>query len=441
MTGAGSVRWAECPNRGVGSNCGEISATIQPPANRPFTITITFPEPVTDFTVDDLVIDGGDASEFTGGGAVYTALVTPTDSGTLTIDIPAGAAFDASGYESEPADTFSIEVDITPPTGVITTDEPGPFKDPFTIRLVFSEPIQDLSLEDISINLGQVTDLEGTEESQTEYTALVTPEGSGTLTIELPSQTFYDYNGQWNEEPVRLEIEIDTVRPTVQITSDSDLPVKGPFPLTFVFSEKVDGFEHDDIEFPTGAGWLLTLYQTGAMTYAGTARPTTTGQVLVRVPEGAATDAIGHENEESEFQVSAFIDEDTERPRVRIWSTATNPAWGPFELRIDFSEPVVGMAADTLIVTNGTVDRLTDRGSARTEYSTTLWPEQSGTVTVNLPAGAVADDLGNPNHAAAEFSIEAVPTPVPALPTAGLMLLGAALAAAGWRKRRQAPRT
>ena len=231
LTGAGSVRWAECPNRGVGSNCGEISATIQPPANRPFTITITFPEPVTDFTVDDLVIDGGDASEFTGGGAVYTALVTPTDSGTLTIDIPAGAAFDASGYESEAANTLSIEVDITPPTGVISTQEPGPFKEPFTIQIIFSEPIQDLTREDISISLGQVSDLEETDVSQTEYTALVTPEGTGTLVIALPAQTFYDYNGRWNEAPVRLEVEIDTVRPMVQITSDSDRPVPGPFPL------------------------------------------------------------------------------------------------------------------------------------------------------------------------------------------------------------------
>ena len=418
-----------------------ITATIQPPVNRPFTVTITFPEPVTDFTIDDLVIAGGDASEFTGGDAVYTALITPSDSGTLTIDIPFGAAVDVNGYESEEADTFSIEVDVTPPTGVITTAEPGPFKDPFTITIVFSEPIQDLTPEDILITLGVVSNLEATEESQTEYTALVTPEGSGTLTIELPPETFYDYNGHWNEEPVRFEVGVDTVRPTLDITSNSDLPVKGPFSLTFVFSEVVNGFEHEDIKFPTGAGWLQTLHHTGPTTYTGTARPTTTGQILVRVPEGAATDAIGHENEEAEFQLSAFIDEDTERPRVRIWSSATNPAQGPFEIRIDFSEPVVGMTADQLIVTNGTVDRLTDRRSARTEYSTTLWPEQSRTVTVNLPAGTVADDLGNPNHAAPEFSIEATPTPVPAVPTAGLMLLGAALAAASWRKRRQASRT
>ncbi len=420
-----------------------ITATIQPPANRPFTITVTFPEPVTNFSLNDLVIAGGDASDFTRQGAVYTALITPTDSGTLTIDIPLGAALDANGYDSEAADTFSIEVDITPPTGVITTAQPGPFKDPFTIKLVFSEPIQDLSLDNISISRGQVENLQPTAGSETEYTALVTPVGTGTLTIVLPAQTFYDYNGHRNEEPVRFEVEVDTVRPTVEITSTSEPPIKGPFPLTFTFSEEVNGFERDDVEFPTGAGWLQTLHKTGPTTYTGTARPTTTGQIVVRVPENAATDAVGHGNEESEFELTAVIDGNpgAGQPIVEIWTTATSPVRIPFEIRIVFSEPVLGMTAEKLVVTNGSVGLLTDRQSARTDYSTILWPEENGTVTVNLPAGAVTDDLNNPNHAAPEFSIEAMLTPVPAVPTAGLMLLGAALAAAGWRKRRQAARS
>ena len=420
-----------------------ITATIQPPANRPFTITVTFPEPVTNFSLNDLVIAGGDASDFTRQGAVYTALITPTDSGTLTIDIPLGAALDANGYDSEAADTFSIEVDITPPTGVITTAQPGPFKDPFTIKLVFSEPIQDLSLDNISISRGQVENLQPTAGSETEYTALVTPVGTGTLTIVLPAQTFYDYNGHRNEEPVRFEVEVDTVRPTVEITSTSEPPIKGPFPLTFTFSEEVNGFERDDVEFPTGAGWLQTLHKTGPTTYTGTARPTTTGQIVVRVPENAATDAVGHGNEESEFELTAVIDDNpgAGQPIVEIWTTATSPVRIPFEIRIVFSEPVLGMTAEKLVVTNGSVGLLTDRQSARTDYSTILWPEENGTVTVNLPAGAVTDDLNNPNHAAPEFSIEAMLTPVPAVQTAGLMLLGAALVAAGWRKRRQAARS
>ena len=57
------------------------------------------------------------------------------------------------------------------------------------------------------------------------------------------------------------------------------------------------------------------------------------------------------------------------RPRNRSSRSAASSTGTPFEIRIDFPEPVVGMRADALIVTNGTVDRLTDRRSGRTEYS------------------------------------------------------------------------
>lgn len=148
-----------------------ITAEITPPANRAFTITITFPERVNGFTITDLVINGGTASEFANNNPEFTALITPTVSGRLTVDIPAGAAMTANGYETDAANRFSIEVDISPPTGVITTASPGPFKSPFTIRLGFSEAIQNLTIDDIEVTLGTVADLEATSGAATEYTA------------------------------------------------------------------------------------------------------------------------------------------------------------------------------------------------------------------------------------------------------------------------------
>ena len=418
-----------------------ITTAVQPPANRPFTVNITFSEPVTRFTIDDLDVDGGTASNFAGAAAAYTALITPTgSSGTLTIDIPAGAARNADKYESEAADTFTIATDVTAPTGTITAAETGPYRSPFRITMTFSEPIRELTVEDFSVTLGQVSNLAATGGSSTVYTAIATPAGSGTLVIEIGTQTFYDFNGHRNEDAIRFEAEIDTIRPTVTITSTTPPPVTGPFALTFTFSEDVTGFERDDIEFPTGAGFMQTLHRSGR-SYTGTARPTVTGQVLVRVPENAASDAIGHGNEQAEFEITAIVDEDPNRPTVDIWTPATGPVRGPFELRISFSKPVVGMTADALKVKNGEIGALIDNQAARIEYSTTLWPKRNGPVTVNMAAGVVTDDMDNPNTAAPEFSIEALLTPVPAVPTVGLLLLGAALAAAGWRRRERGART
>ncbi|MYI01490.1 MAG: hypothetical protein F4122_02885, partial [Gammaproteobacteria bacterium] len=61
------------------------------------TVTITFSEDVTGFTVGDIAVSNGVASDFAGSGATYTARITPTDGGMVTsLVIAAGAAADAA---------------------------------------------------------------------------------------------------------------------------------------------------------------------------------------------------------------------------------------------------------------------------------------------------------------------------------------------------------
>ena len=57
----------------------------------------TFSEPVSGFTVQDISVANGIASNFAGSGAVYTFAVTPEDIGEVTVAIGAGAAEDADG--------------------------------------------------------------------------------------------------------------------------------------------------------------------------------------------------------------------------------------------------------------------------------------------------------------------------------------------------------
>lgn len=65
--------------------------------NTPFTATFTFSEPVTGFELADIAIVNGTATAFDGGGAIYTALITPTTDGPVTIDVAADVAKVASG--------------------------------------------------------------------------------------------------------------------------------------------------------------------------------------------------------------------------------------------------------------------------------------------------------------------------------------------------------
>ena len=70
-----------------------------------FPIAVAFSEPVTGFELEDLIVGNGTASE---------ATVTPTTSGTVTVDIATAAAQNAAGNPSAAADQFSIIADLTP---------------------------------------------------------------------------------------------------------------------------------------------------------------------------------------------------------------------------------------------------------------------------------------------------------------------------------------
>ena len=134
-----------------------ITSDAKPPVNRPFTITITWSEPVRGFTVTDLRVKGGRVSEFEGTGAVYTVLITPTRSGELTIDIRAGTATDNSGQRSAAAQQFSIRTDDSGPTGQIRrTDRQNSTTDvltgPFDITITFNEPVFDFTLHDLVLD-------------------------------------------------------------------------------------------------------------------------------------------------------------------------------------------------------------------------------------------------------------------------------------------------
>ena len=68
-------------------------------SSEPFTAAFSFLEPVTGFAVDDITLTNAMATEFMGadGDTSYTALITPTGDGTVTVDVAANVATDAAG--------------------------------------------------------------------------------------------------------------------------------------------------------------------------------------------------------------------------------------------------------------------------------------------------------------------------------------------------------
>ena len=75
------------------------------------TVTITFSEAVTGFTVDDIMLTNGVASDFTGSGTTYTATITLTDDSMVTsLVIASDVATDAANNGNKRASANNATV-------------------------------------------------------------------------------------------------------------------------------------------------------------------------------------------------------------------------------------------------------------------------------------------------------------------------------------------
>ena len=118
-----------------------------------FNITITFSEDVTGFESADISLTGdatATVSTLTGSGAVYTATITPTTSGNVIIQVPAGVAEDTGSNTNIASDPHTVSVDL-PPTVVISDVPTSVQSGAFNITITFSENVTGFESTDISL--------------------------------------------------------------------------------------------------------------------------------------------------------------------------------------------------------------------------------------------------------------------------------------------------
>ncbi len=96
------------------------SSMSSPTDTAPIPITITFSEVVSGFEAADLMVGNGIFSNFSGSETSYTADITPDAQGDVTMDIAAGAAQSAGGYDNKAAEQFVINYDV-PDSPVISS--------------------------------------------------------------------------------------------------------------------------------------------------------------------------------------------------------------------------------------------------------------------------------------------------------------------------------
>ena len=379
-----------------------ISTTENSPTNsNPFEITIEFSEEITGFDEGDITLVNGAASNLnTSNDTIFTADITPTEDGIVTVNIESGVTVDNAGNPNTESNTLEINFDSTGPSVLISTIENNPTNsNPFEITIEFSEEISGFDLADISVVNGTASNLNNSND--TIFNADIIPTADGLITININSGVAVDTLGNSNIESNILEINFDSTGPSVLIsTTENSLTNANPFEIIIEFSEEISGFDVGDISVVNGAA--SNLNSSNDTIFTADITPTADGLITININSGVAIDNAGNPNTESNtFEINF----DSTGPSVSIFTTENSPTnSNPFEILIEFNEKITGFDVGDISVVNGTANILYT--SYDTIFTTDITPTADGLITININSGVAYDNLGNSNTESNTFEID-----------------------------------
>ena len=369
------------------------------PVSGAFTATFTFSESVTGFVVGDITAGNAALSGFAGSGDTYTATVTPSSDGAVTLDVAAGVAADQVGNTNTAATQFSVTNDETAPTVTISSTSSDPVSGAFSATITFSESVTGFVVGDITAGNASLSAFAGSGDT---YTVTVTPAADGAVTLDVGAAAAQDAAGNDNTAATQFTRTNDETAPDVTIATGSSDPVSGAFSITVTFSESVTGFVVGDMTVGNGAA---SAFAGSGDTYTATITPSGDGQVSVDINAGVASDAAGNGNTAA---TQFTITNDETPPSVAITTGSSDPVSGAFTATFTFSESVTGFVVGDIALSNASASGFAGSGDT---YTATITPTADGTVTVDVPAAVAADAAGNDNTAATQFTIENDETP------------------------------
>ena len=386
--------------------------------NGEFEITITFSETVTGFEDEDIELGGGvtATASLTGSGTNYTATITPTSSGNLTIMVPA----DVVDGGNQASNTVTVTIDL-PPTVTLTV--PSTIQNAaFDVTITFNEDVTGLEEDDITVTgLASVTSLTGTGAA---YTATITPNANeeGSVTIAIAADVVEDNGTNGNKASAAKTVDFDRIVPTVEITDIPTIEKNEAFDITVTFSEPVNGFEASDITITGPATASPPSGTDGDTEYTLTITPDLGEEddVTITVNANAVKDLALNNNTAS--AVTDAVHVDTIVPTVEITGIPTIEKNEAFDITVTFSEPVNGFEASDITITGPATASPPSGTDGDTEYTLTITPDlgEEDDVTITVNANAVKDLALNNNTASAVTDAVHVDTIVPTVEITGI---------------------
>jgi hypothetical protein len=190
----------------IGTTAPGVTLTTSannPTNTSPIAFTATFAASVTGFTLGDITVTNGTASNLQGSGTTYTFDVTPTADGDVEVSIAAGVAQDAVGNGNTASNQVTISYATTAPTITVNPLTTGD-----------TTPTVTGTVDDTSATIEVVVDgttYSGTNNGDGSWSATVTNAlATGTYDV---AATATDTNGNQGSDSTTDELVIDPTAP------------------------------------------------------------------------------------------------------------------------------------------------------------------------------------------------------------------------------------
>ena len=363
------------------------SASLDPfnAAASPWVVTATFSEDVAGLTADGLTVVNGTAA-VSGSGSVWTITVTPSGDGEVSVTVNANAATDAADNGNQASAALTRIYDVTGPQMPTFTATPEPITrvPEYSVTVTSTDEHSGVSEYFWAVNDGAF--VSGGEEwhnvvnVESNYTVYVyAVDGAGNVSATNSCSWLYDITSPSKPEFTSTPREFTNEDSYEFIVTSTDNVSR----VSVSYYWSLDG-----ANFVEGGATLVgTNYVEGVYT----------NWVY-------STDEAGNVSETNTWSWTY----DITSPTVEL--SSDKPDYfnqAPMTVTVTFSEPVTNFTAESVYVTNvtdKTAIQVSPLGVATNIYTVTITPKGDGEVSVQIPAGVVADYAGNGNAASSTLT-------------------------------------
>jgi len=185
-----------------------------------------------------------------------------------------------------------VELDVTPPTPVISSTESSPTNAPsIPITITFSEVVTGFLQTDVSVAGGSLNGF--TDAGSGVFTLSVAPTGDGDVTLDIAANAAQDAAGNASLAATQFTFTSDRTAPEPVITATQSSPTsESPINVSVDFGEVVSGFVAGDLSI--GNGTSANFATTNNRVFTFDVIPPADGTVTVNIAASAALDDAGN---------------------------------------------------------------------------------------------------------------------------------------------------